>query len=125
MRKVVFNSLLLGATVGFTVYAQIVLKWQVMQLDPAPTQWPSRLRWAAAFVMRPFVLSCFTAGFLAFLTWTAVLRETQLSRVYPFMGLSFILVAWLSSLFFGESLSAAKLIGTLLVVVGLVLASQG
>lgn len=119
------KGLLLAATVGFTVYAQIVLKWQVLQLGEVPSQWPDRLRWGFAFVFRPYVLSCFIAGFLSFVTWTAVLREMPLSRAYPFMGLSFILVAWLSSVFFDESLSVTKLVGTLLVVVGLVFASQG
>jgi len=124
-KPLLVKALLLAATVGLTVYAQIVLKWQVMQLGTVPVEWPDRLPWGLAFVFRPFVLSCFTAGFLAFVTWTAVLREMALSRAYPFMGLSFILVAWLSAVFFNESLSATKLIGTLLVVIGLVFASQG
>jgi multidrug transporter EmrE-like cation transporter len=117
--------LLLAATIGLTVVAQVVLKWQVGLLSPMPAEWADRLRWATAFVLRPWVLGCFTCGFLAFVTWSAVLREMPLSRAYPFMGLSFILVAWLSSVFFGEPLSLAKLLGTLLVVIGLVFASQG
>lgn len=117
--------LLLVATLAFTVYAQVVLKWQVMRLTAMPTDWWPRFRWATAFVIRPWVLTCFTAGFLAFACWSAVLREMPLSRAYPFMGLSFILVAWLSSLFFDEVLSLEKLFGTILVVIGLVFASRG
>lgn len=114
----------LTGTLLFTVYAQMILKWQVMQLSAMPIEWWPRVRWALAFVFRPWLLSCFTAGFLAFACWSAVLREMPLSRAYPFMGLSFILVAWLSSLFFAEVLSVRKLLGTVLVIIGLVFASQ-
>jgi uncharacterized membrane protein len=48
-----------------------------------------------------------------------------LSQAYPFLGLSFLLVAWLSSILFDEALSTTRLLGTVLVVVGLVLASRG
>lgn len=119
------SYLLLAATVGFTVYAQIVLKWRVTQLAAAPADLAPRLRWAIAFVTTPWVLTCFGSGLLAFVTWSAVLREAPLSRAYPFMGLSFILVAWLSSLFFGEELTVSKLLGTVLVAVGVVVASRG
>lgn len=119
------SYLLLAATVAFTVYAQIVLKWRVTQLAAAPADLALRARWAVAFVTTPWVLTCFGSGLLAFVTWSAVLREAPLSRAYPFMGLSFILVAWLSSVFFGEELTVSKLLGTVLVAVGVVVASRG
>lgn len=117
--------LLLAATVAFTVYAQLMLKWQVTVLAPMPVDLASRLRWGMAFVANPWVLTCFSSGFFAFVTWSAVLREMPLSQAYPFMGLSFILVAWLSSVFFGEVLTLPRVLGTVLVVVGLVFASRG
>ena len=119
------SYLLLAATVALTVYAQIVLKWRVTKLPAAPLDWLPRLRWAFTFVSTPWVMTCLASGLLAFATWSAVLRQAPLSRAYPFMGLSFILVAWLSSIFFGEELTVSKLLGTVLVVVGLAFASRG
>lgn len=117
--------LFLTGTLVFTVVAQIILKWQVMQLSGMPTEVLARLKWGLVFLLRPWILFCFVCGFLAFVCWIAALREMPLSRAYPFMGISFILVAWLSSIFFGELLSPAKLLGTFLVIVGLIFASQG
>lgn len=118
-------ALLLITTVVFSVWPQLVLKWQVTQLSPMPEPWLDRMGWGLAFVLRPWMLTCFASGFLAFVSWSAVLREIPLSRAYPFLGLSFILVVWLSAVFFGESLTVRKVAGTLLVVAGIALASQG
>lgn len=117
--------LLLAATIALTVYAQLMLKWQVTVLTPMPTDLTTRLRWGLTFVVNPWVLTCFSSGFLAFVTWSMVLREMPLSQAYPFMGLSFVFVAWLSSVFFGEVLTLPRVFGTVLVVVGLVFASRG
>ncbi len=116
---------LLAATISFTVYAQLMLKWRVGRLEAMPETWPARLRWAVGFGLDPWLLSCFFAGFLAFACWVLVLRDMELSRAYPWIGLSFILVAWLSSVFFSEPLTWPKVIGTGLVVLGLAVGSQG
>jgi multidrug transporter EmrE-like cation transporter len=117
--------LLLAATLAFSVYPQIVLKWRVVQLPAMPVDRVARFSWGLAFVCNPWMLSCFASGFFAFVTWSAVLRKMPLSQAYPFLGLSFLLVAWLSSILFDEALSTTRLLGTVLVVVGLVLASRG
>lgn len=117
--------LLLAGTISFTVYAQLMLKWRVGRLEPMPTGWPDRWRWLLTFGLDPWLLSCFLAGFLAFVCWVLVLKDMELSRAYPWIGLSFILVAWLSSVFFSEPLTWPKIVGTVLVVVGLAVGSQG
>ncbi len=56
----------------------------------------------------------------ATLLWIHLLRSVELSRAYPFMALSFVLVPIMSWWLFSEQLSASYLVGTLLIVGGIV-----
>lgn len=82
---------------------------------------------AAGTLMHPraLLLVC-VAGALyvaATLAWIWLLRTAPLSRAYPYMALSFVLVPLLSAFFFRESLSAQYVIGIVLVIAGIVVAT--
>jgi multidrug transporter EmrE-like cation transporter len=49
----------------------------------------------------------------------AALSHLPLSRAYPVVGLSFLAVLLLSSIFFDETITVAKLAGVLLVIMGI------
>ncbi|ACX51910.1 putative small multi-drug resistant family protein [Ammonifex degensii KC4] len=61
----------------------------------------------------------------SFLCWLKVLAAWPLSRAYPVLALNFGLVALLSALVLGEDLGAARVLGTVLCAVGVVLVSLG
>ena len=56
-----------------------------------------------------------------FLAWFWVVGNIGLSKAYPMMAVTFILVPWGNYLFFDERLSLQYLIGLGLVIVGLLL----
>lgn len=58
---------------------------------------------------------------VATIAWIYLLRSAELSKAYPWMALSFVLVALGSIFFFKESLSAAYWFGLMLIVAGVVL----
>lgn len=118
--------LFITGCVFFTVYGQLVLKWR-MNMQP---QLPDGLAAKAGYLIKliltdPFVLSGFAAAFIASLFWMAAMTKFSLSFAYPFMSSAFVLVMLLSVLFFGEIINSYKLIGTLLIVAGMVVMSQG
>jgi multidrug transporter EmrE-like cation transporter len=115
----VFGSIL------FTVYGQLVVKWQVGKAGAFPATWPERILFLAKLVMNPWVLSAMGAGFGALLCWLAAMTKFELSYAYPFMSLAFVLVLILSVFFFGEALTAPKILGVLVVIVGIAIASRG
>jgi len=57
----------------------------------------------------------------ATLAWVWLLQSVPLTRAYPYMALSFVLVPPLSVLAFGERLSMQYLLGMALVIIGLVI----
>jgi multidrug transporter EmrE-like cation transporter len=112
-------------TVLFTVYGQVVLKWQVLKAGILPEAFADRIVFLIGLVRNPWILSGIAAGFLAFLCWIAAMTKFELSYAYPFMSLSFVLVLILSAVLFHEPVSIPKLAGLSFVIVGLIIASRG
>ena len=54
----------------------------------------------------------------ATLLWIHLLRSVELSRVYPFMALSFVAVPLASAWLFGDRLSAMYFVGVILITLG-------
>ena len=50
--------------------------------------------------------------------WLLVLAREEVSRVYPFVGLGFLVTMAFACLFLGESFTSQKAVGTLLVALG-------
>jgi uncharacterized membrane protein len=70
---------------------------------------------------QPYVLMAIFCVLIAALSWMVTLSKTELSRVYPFMGLSFVLVALGSWVFFGESLNLWRWVGIAFITAGVFL----
>jgi multidrug transporter EmrE-like cation transporter len=117
--------LFVAVTVLFTVYGQLVIKWQAGRAGEFPAGSRERLSYLAHFLVNPWVVSSFAAGFVAALAWIAALSRLDLSRAYPFVAGSFALVLVLSAIVFDERMTTPKILGALLIVAGLVIGSQG
>lgn len=85
--------------------------------------------WVPQFVLNvllnPMIflgLFMYTVG--AFL-WILVLRRTDLSLAYQFLSLKFVIILVGSALFLRESISAARMGGGALIVLGMLLISRG
>lgn len=83
-------------------------------------------------VLDPRTLAFTALSFLIYasatILWIYVLRTVPLTKAYPYMALSFVLVPLFSVLLFSESVRPQYLVGTGLIVAGVVLttfASRG
>jgi multidrug transporter EmrE-like cation transporter len=112
-------------TVFFTVYAQLIIKWQVAQAGALPSAVPHRISFLLGLLLNPWIMSAMAAGFFALLCWLAAMTKFELSYAYPFMSLAFVLVLILSAVLFHETVTLPKVLGVMLVVVGLIVASRG
>jgi multidrug transporter EmrE-like cation transporter len=113
-----------AATVLFTVYGQLIIKWQTGKAGEFPTGSSARVNYLTHFLINPWVISSLLSAVIAAFAWIAALSKLELSRAYPFVSASFVLVLILSALVFNESLSLPKLIGAALIVAGLIVGSQ-
>lgn len=112
-------------TVMLTVYAQIAIKWQVLEAGPFPPDPAGKFWFLTRLLLNPWVISALAAGLLAAVSWMAAMTRLELSHAYPFMSLAFVLVMVCSALVFNEPITALKVTGVALVVLGIVIGSQG
>ena len=114
----------IAATVALTVYGQLVFKWRVDLAGELPGGSARRLEYLTRLLLDPWVISVFATALLASVTWALALTRFELSFAYPFMALSFVLVLVFGAAFLSESVSAAKVVGVLLIVLGLIVGSR-
>ncbi|MFH8080295.1 MAG: EamA family transporter [Candidatus Aenigmatarchaeota archaeon] len=53
--------------------------------------------------------------------WLIVLSQTELSFAYPFLSISYALIAIISWQFFGETMNITKMVGIILIMIGVIL----
>jgi uncharacterized membrane protein len=120
-----FDYMYVFATIAFTVYGQLILKWRIDQLSPVPAEPLQNLKQLLLLFLDPAIFSGFAAAFLASLSWMAAMRKFDLSHAYPFMSLNFVIVMLLSAWLLSESINATKMVGLALIVMGTVIAARG
>jgi drug/metabolite transporter (DMT)-like permease len=104
--------------VTFLAVAQVLLKWRAHSLDG--------LRLDASAFLKAFGCSyafwvAMTLAGAALVVWLLLLRKFPLSYVYPFVSLTFPLVALLGTVLLGERLNAGQIVGLTFIVLGVVL----
>ena len=119
------DQMYIGATIVFTVYSQLVMRWQVVNQGTLPPDVFGKISFVGHLFLNPWVLSSILASLFAGISWMLAMSRFEISYAYPWIGLNFVLMLLLGGLLFGESISMAKVIGTLLVVTGILVIARG
>jgi multidrug transporter EmrE-like cation transporter len=111
--------LVLGA-VAFSVAGQLFLKSGALHLAGH-----GRLGFLLAAFRDIHVLSGIVAWTASTLCWLFVLRVAPLSRAYGLTSLTYVLVLMASVYLFGEQVRRLHVVGTVLIVIGIVCLLSG
>jgi uncharacterized membrane protein len=112
-------------TIIFTVYGQLILKWRIVKYGVLPEHFTDKIFFLFKLLFDPYIFSGFASAFIASFFWMAAMTKFDVSYAYPFMSLAFVLVFLLSAFFLHEAWSVYKIIGLVLIVSGIVIASLG
>ena len=112
------------ATIVFTVYGQIVLKWRINDLGSLPEKFSDKIYFLIKLLLDPWIFSGFFAAFIASFFWMATMTKFDISYAYPFMSAAFVLVFFFSVLLFHEPVTWQKIIGLILIVSGIIVTSK-
>ncbi len=110
------------ATLLFTVYGQLILKWRIGRLGFALPESgvADKVLALLRLIFDPLILSGFVSAFIASMFWLAAMTKFEITEAYPFMSLApaivFILGVWL----LGETFTIGKVIGLILIVIGII-----
>jgi drug/metabolite transporter (DMT)-like permease len=110
------------ATLFFTVYGQMILKWRILKLGFSLPDGGilDKLMTLFRLVFDPFILSGFLSAFIASLCWMAAMTKFQITEAYPFMSLAPAIVFLLGVWLLGETFTIGKVVGLILIIVGLI-----
>lgn len=108
-----------------TVFGQVVFKWQAGVIEAMPEGPMERFWFMVRVAINPWIIASYASAFLGSLFWWLALRTLDLSHAYPFTMLSYVLVIVLSALLFRETITSPKIIGMVLIIAGMIIASRG
>jgi drug/metabolite transporter (DMT)-like permease len=113
---------LLAVMVAIGSFGQIMLKLGVEQSSGRVGTISSVMdiaRAAILFLRNYYILGGVVLYGIGFFLWLAALTKFELSYAYPIMASVYIFILLLSWLLLGEHISAVRIIGTLVIAVGI------
>lgn len=123
MSRLIDHSYIVG-TIIFTVYSQLIMRWQVSLAGALPVDFMGKVQFIAHLFLNPWIISGLFATLFAGISWMLAMSRFEISYAYPWIGLNFVLMLVFGVLIFDESFNLAKVLGTLLVVAGLIVITQ-
>lgn len=108
------------ATLFFTVYGQIILKWRIGKLawKPKTDSIMSAVIDYIKFLFDPFIFSGFLSAFVASVFWMLAMTKFEITKAYPFMSLAPALVFLIGVFVLNETFTWGKVIGLGLIILG-------
>jgi multidrug transporter EmrE-like cation transporter len=119
------DHLYILGTILFTVYGQLIIKWQLACAGSFPTDTGGAIWFLLRLLGNPWVISSLALAFLAALSWMVAMTRFELSYAYPFVGLAFALVLVLSAVLLDERITLPKVVGVAFIVAGITIGSRG
>ncbi len=111
------------ATLFFTVYGQIILKWRIGKMEWQPKMdsvWIAVVDYIK-FLLDPFIFSGFLSAFVASVFWMLAMTKFEITEAYPFMSLSPALVFLLGVFLLNETFTMGKLVGLIFIMIGIII----
>ena len=115
MRPSLGVFVLIFASVGLNAAAQLLLRLGMRSGLPVGR---TGLGLLLDVALRPGVVGGLACYAVSLVLWLLVLSRTEASFAYPFLGIGFVVVALASFLLLGESFTARKVAGTLIIAAG-------
>lgn len=99
----------------------MILKWRLSVLHfTIPDGKSTEIAIAfAKLLFDPLILSGFASAFVASMFWMAAMTKFEITYAYPFMSLAPAIVFLLGVLILGETYTSGKLIGLIIIAIGI------
>lgn len=106
--------------VVFTVSSQLIMRWRVGAAGALPPETSDRISFVLSLLMTPWIWMSIALTFLGGVSWMLALTRFELSYAFPFTGASYVVMLFAGALVFNEHVGLARIVGTLLVLFGLI-----
>jgi multidrug transporter EmrE-like cation transporter len=100
--------------------SQMIMRWQ-MGGETLPESLLAKIPAAMKLLLRPWVLVAVGVSFTSAVSWMIALTKFELSYAYPFTAALYVYMLGAGFLLFGEALTPMRIIGTAVIVLGVVM----
>ena len=119
------NHLYIFLTIIFAVASQFLMRWQASNVGSVPQGLAEKFTYLFNMISNPWILLAFIFTALSGVTWLLAMTKFELSYAYPFVSLNYLLILLLAPLLLNETISTYKIIGSLIIVLGIIVLSKG
>jgi uncharacterized membrane protein len=116
--------LLVLISVAAMTAAQLLLKKGLLVVGHFPQRPAEMVDFFFKAYTNPYIITAVIMTILTALAWLAAVSKAELSHIYPFMALSYVLVALFSWLIFKEDVSLLRWSGIAVICLGVLLISR-
>jgi drug/metabolite transporter (DMT)-like permease len=118
------NIFLIVASVSLNAGAQIIMRKAMLQIGEINLENKSALSYLPQLIGNIFLWASFLCYGLSILIWIIVLSKVEVSYAYAFSSLGYILVTILGVLLLHEQISVLRIVGILVVCIGIILVAR-
>lgn len=112
-------------TMLLVVLGQLLIKWRIGVLNQVAPPASGALERLAQYLTDPYVLAAYVAALASSMTWMFVLESHPVSLAFPLhIGMTVTAVVLGGIYFFGEPITAARILAIGLIVAGVALGSR-
>ena len=115
---------LIFLTVFLAVGGQVFLKYGIQKIGTINTKTAANIIQSySKILLDPRIIIGLLFYAASALLWLFLISKTELSYVYPFMGIAFILITIASRFVFAESVSFYRWLGSIIIFVGITISA--
>lgn len=120
-----FDLLAIFVSVSLAVVGQLLLKMGMLRVGKFSFNISTLVHQYARILLNPFVIAGLFGFFVSMLIWLYVLSRMELSFVYPFVALNYVLILFGSYFLFKETITPFKIVGVVVIIIGVFLVARG
>lgn len=120
------NHIYLFLAIAFGVTSQLIIKWKMSEYSFGDYEtMHEKFIFAFGMLFNPYIVLSLIFTLLAGVTWMIAMTKFDISYAYPFTTLGFVFVFIFSVVLFNEPVNCYKIIGLLLIIIGLIISNKG
>jgi len=114
-------------SIFFAVCSQLIIKWKMsaFSINNIGDTVIDKFIFAFSMLFNLWIMLSIIFTLLSGLSWMIAMTKFEISYAYPFTILGFVAVMVLSHFLFNESLNFYKVLGTFIIIIGILIVSKG
>ncbi len=111
-------------SVLLTSFAQIALRKTMLSVGSLPSSLAEGIHFCFQLMLNVWFITGMSLYVVSLALWLVVLKKIEVSQAYPLSAMGFLITAGIGYFFLHENLNFLRIIGLLLIVIGIFIISR-